>query len=89
VVIELDGEVARSPVYLRVVEDITGKIKNGVLQPADALPTPRILAEQYAAQWGVTVSPGTIRRSIGLLQDRGLLVGRKGKGVYVRANPPG
>lgn len=85
----MDGEATRSPVYLRVVEDITGKIENGVLQPADALPTPRILAAQYAELWGIKISPGTIRRSIGLLQDRGVLVGRRGLGVYVRANPPG
>ena len=67
------------PTYLRIAEALTRDIGAGVLRPGDKLPTERALAAAH----GVTVT--TLRKSLNLLTERGLLERRQGSGNYVRA----
>lgn len=67
------------PSYLRIAEGLTRDIRAGLLVPGDRLPPERTLAAQH----GVTVT--TLRKSLKLLTERGLLERRQGSGNYVRA----
>lgn len=60
-----------------IAETISVRIASGELGTGSKLPTQQELAEQFA------VSRHVIRRSIDLLQQRGLVRGRQGSGIYV------
>jgi GntR family transcriptional regulator len=64
--------------YMRVAEDIAGKITRGELQPGHKLPRETALAEEYG------VAPGTIRRAWVVLRERGLIETLWGKGTFVK-----
>lgn len=66
--------------YREVTEDITARIKSGEYAPGDRLPTYRELADLYQ------VSVTTVQRAVIILQDRGLVVGRQGRGLWVAEN---
>jgi GntR family transcriptional regulator len=66
------------PNYLRIAEALTRDIGAGLLRPGDKLPTERALAARH----GVTVT--TLRKSLKLLTERGLLERRQGSGNYIR-----
>jgi GntR family transcriptional regulator len=66
------------PSYLRIAEALTRDIGAGLLRPGDKLPTERALAAQH----GVTVT--TLRKSLAVLTERGLLERRQGSGNYIR-----
>jgi hypothetical protein len=92
IVVESTGQagsvaVPVAPLYLRVIEDITEKIRAGVWPVGFNLPTPRVLAEVYTAAFEENVSPGTVRRATDLLADRGVLIGHQGKAVKVARIP--
>ncbi|MFE0588605.1 GntR family transcriptional regulator [Micromonospora sp. NPDC050187] len=53
------------------------KIENGSYPPGSQLPSGRTLAAEY------DVSHSTIQRAIATLRERGVLVGRPGRGVFV------
>ncbi len=63
--------------YLRVAEDIAGRIASGELQPGARLRAERDLAEYYE------VSYGTIRRAMEVLRERGLITTIHGRGTFV------
>lgn len=65
------------PEFRRVVDDIAAKIDAGVLKPGDKLPPYPDLAAEYE------VGRSTIRTALMLLGERGLIVGRPGKGTFV------
>jgi GntR family transcriptional regulator len=63
--------------YMRVVDDIAGRIASGDLQPGARLLSERALAEHYG------VSYGTVRRAMEVLRERGLITTIHGRGTFV------
>jgi len=66
-----------TPLYQRVIDTIEGDIRTGRLKPGDQLPS----TDQLRQSMGI--SPGTIRKGIDMLIDRGVLRGHQGLGVFV------
>jgi len=65
------------PIYLQIVQQIKYLIACGRIQPEDELPPVRTLAEQ------LVINPNTVTRAYRDLETEGLVVSRRGKGVYV------
>lgn len=63
--------------YREVAEDIAARIKSGEYPPGERLPTYRELADLYQ------VSVTTVQRAVIILQDRGMIVGLQGRGLWV------
>jgi DNA-binding GntR family transcriptional regulator len=63
-----------------IVEDLADRIKRGQYPPGSKLPTYDQLADLYS------VSAATIGFVVKRLKDRGLVVGRQGRGVFVAEN---
>jgi GntR family transcriptional regulator len=72
------------PDYQLIIDYIQARIAAGDWPPGHKLPTPAELATVIDPP----TSPATVRRATDTLQDRGVLVGRQGKGVYVAERPP-
>jgi GntR family transcriptional regulator len=73
------NQSAGQPVYMQLVQQIRHAIETGVLQPGDALPGLRVLAQE------LVVSPNTIVKAYAALEDEGLIDIRHGSGAYVTA----
>lgn len=71
----------REPLYLQVAAIIRREIANGVLKPSERLPSIAELAEQYQ------VAVVTVRQSIAILEDEGLLLRQQGKGTFISSEP--
>ena len=65
------------PLYLQLTQQVRHAIETGVLQPGDALPGIRTLAEQ------LVVSPNTVVKAYSELEHEGLLEMRHGTGAFV------
>ncbi|TCB91624.1 GntR family transcriptional regulator [Micromonospora zingiberis] len=65
------------PVFRRIMRDIEAAIERGELKPGDKLPSTAQLGEQYEC------SAPTVRQALARLQERGILQGHQGRGVYV------
>lgn len=65
------------PVYLQIVHQVKYLIAAGRLAPGERLPPVRRLAEQ------LLVNPNTVARAYRELETAGVLVTRRGAGVYV------
>ena len=65
------------PLYLQLTQQIRHALDTGVLQPGDALPGIRTLAEQ------LVVSPNTVVKAYSELVHEGLLEMRQGSGAFV------
>jgi GntR family transcriptional regulator len=65
------------PVYLQLVEQVKAAAATGLLQPGDALPTVRALAEQ------LRVNRNTVARAYGELEREGVIDTVTGKGSFV------
>jgi GntR family transcriptional regulator len=65
------------PLYLQLTQQIRHAIDTGMLQPGDALPGIRTLAEQ------LVVSPNTVVKAYSELEHEGLLDMRQGSGAFV------
>jgi GntR family transcriptional regulator len=63
--------------YREVANDLKARIEAGEYPPGTKLPSYSELAALYS------VSVTTIQRGILVLQERGILVGVQGRGVYV------
>lgn len=72
------------PDYQLIIDYIEERIAAGDWPPGFKLPLPAELATVIDPP----TSPYTVRRATDTLQDRGVLVGRQGKGVYVANHPP-
>lgn len=72
------------PDYQRIIDYVMAKIHGGEWPPGHRLPPPAELATVIVP----ATSPQTVRRATDTLQDRGVLVGRQGKGVFVAESPP-
>jgi GntR family transcriptional regulator len=70
---------AGQPLYLQLIQQIRHAIETGVLQPGDALPGLRALAQE------LVVSPNTIVKAYAELESGGLIEIRHGSGAYVAA----
>ncbi len=68
-----------APKYVRVADAIREQIRAGKLRPGDQLPSITQLQQQFE------VSYGSIRGAMLVLKAEGLIEGRPGEGVYVRA----
>src|SRR5262245_35301078 len=71
-----------SPVYLALADTIAEDVASGRLRPGTRLPTHRELAEVL----GVDLT--TVTRGYAEARKRGLLLGRVGRGTFVRGNVP-
>ena len=73
---------ASQPLYLQLTQQIRHAVDTGVLQPGDALPGIRTLAEQ------LVVSPNTVVKAYADLEHDGLLEIRQGSGAFVAGRRP-
>jgi GntR family transcriptional regulator len=76
-----EGELHLPPTYREIAEDLATRIDSGEYPRGSVLPSTRELADEHG------VSKGTIHRAIRLLQEEGLVVGRQGRGQFVRGRP--
>jgi DNA-binding GntR family transcriptional regulator len=63
--------------WRHIAADLRAKIESGRWQPGDRLPTLADLQQQYG------VAKGTIQNAIEQLRTDGLVIGRRGSGIYV------
>ena len=64
--------------YLKIYNDIVGKIDSGIFEANHKLPSEAQLMEEYS------VSRDTVRKSLNLLEQNGYIEKSKGKGSFVR-----
>lgn len=67
--------------YVRVADQVEADIRSGRLPAGARLPNERAMGEQYG------VAPGTARRAVRELRDRGLVATLANKGTFVVAPP--
>lgn len=60
-----------------LIADIVKRIESGEFQPGSQIPSTRELSDHY------DLSHSTIHRAVATLRERGILVGRPGRGVFV------
>ncbi len=72
-----DITLRKEPKYLAIANMLDADVRNGVLQPGQALPTHRDLADAL----GLTV--GTVTRAYAEAERRGLVRGETGRGTFV------
>jgi DNA-binding transcriptional regulator YhcF (GntR family) len=65
------------PIFLQIVEHLSGAIAAGVYRPGEALPSQRALAVS------LTVNPNTVQKAFEELERRGLALSRRGVGLFV------
>lgn len=83
------GSRANGPVVRRgrvtltdsIVEALTQAIESGTYRPGSPLPSEPVLSEQMG------VSRPTLREALRLLEERGLIQRKHGKGTFVRERP--
>lgn len=67
------------PAYLQLANILRQQILEGVYRPGDQLPSEAQLCRLYA------ISPMTVRRSINLLSEQGVVSTAQGRGTFVKA----
>lgn len=65
------------PAYYRLQEALRRKIEDGQWKPGEAIPSERLITEEYR------VSVGTVKKALGNLVDEGYLHRVQGKGTFV------
>lgn len=72
--------------YEQLADFIEGQIRHGEIQPGSKLPGEQEMRRIYGS-----VALSTVRKALGLLRDRGLVVTRASKGSFVSREipPPG
>lgn len=68
---------AMTPLYVQLMNEVEADIKNGRYKPGDKIMTEAEMAKQYG------VSLITVRKAIGSLTEKGLVVRKQGKGTFV------
>jgi GntR family transcriptional regulator len=66
------------PAYSQLAGILRGQIASGLFRPGDQLPSEAQLCRQY------NVSPMTVRRSINMLADQGVISTAQGRGTFVK-----
>lgn len=69
------------PTMDELIEDLVKHIKQGVYPPGTQIPSTKELSDHY------DVSMKTVSRAVATLRERGILVGRPGRGVFVAEQP--
>ncbi len=69
---------APEPAYIQLANILRGDIEKGVFRPGDRLPSESRLCKLYQ------VSPMTVRRTIRVLLDQGIVTTVQGSGTYVK-----
>jgi DNA-binding GntR family transcriptional regulator len=67
------------PAYLQLANILRHQIAAGLYRPGDQLPSEAQLCRRYA------ISPMTVRRSINLLADQGVVSTAQGRGTFVKS----
>jgi GntR family transcriptional regulator len=70
-------QVGPSYAYAQVAAHLEGRIRSGELAPGSQLPNER----EMAASYGVAL--GTMRKAVGILKEKGLVIVTPHKGVFV------
>ena len=68
---------AITPLYVQLMEELETSIRNGVCKPGDKIMTEAEMAKEYG------VSLITVRKAVGSLMEKGLVVRKQGKGTFV------
>lgn len=68
---------AITPLYVQLMEELETSIRNGVYKPGDKIMTEAEMAREYG------VSLITVRKAVGSLMEKGLVVRKQGKGTFV------
>ena len=68
---------AITPLYVQLMEELETSIRNGVYKPGDKIMTEAEMAKEYG------VSLITVRKAVGSLMEKGLVVRKQGKGTFV------
>jgi len=66
-----------TPVYRQIIDQVTGGIAAGALEPGDQLPTVRQLAVD------LSINPNTVMRAYRELEIRGVLETQQGTGTFI------
>lgn len=69
---------ATEPAYAQLASIVRRQIQSGTFRPGDQLPSEAQLCQRYG------VSPMTVRRSINLLVDQGIVSTAQGRGTFVK-----
>ena len=68
---------AITPLYVQLMDELETSIRNGVYKPGDKIMTEAEMAKEYG------VSLITVRKAVGSLMEKGLVVRKQGKGTFV------
>lgn len=68
---------AMTPLYVQLMEEVEKDINRGVYKPGDKILTEAEMSKKYG------VSLITVRKAIGSLMEKGLVVRKQGKGTFV------
>jgi GntR family transcriptional regulator len=74
---QIDRE-SYEPAYVQLANILKRQIAEGVFRPGDQLPSEAQLCHRYG------ISPMTVRRSINLLADQGVVSTAQGRGTFVK-----
>ncbi|MEQ8698976.1 MAG: GntR family transcriptional regulator, partial [Bauldia litoralis] len=72
-----DRDTLKRPVYLSLVEQISGAVDAGELSDGDRLPPQRMLAQE------LNIAVQTVSRAYDELSRRGLVAGETGRGTFI------
>jgi GntR family transcriptional regulator len=75
--VELISRSSKVPLYYQLYEILLNKIKEGVWQPEDLLPSEADLVDQY------DLSRATVRQAFDMLVNQGYVYRRRGQGTFV------
>lgn len=67
----------KAPIYKQLVDQFEEAIRSGKLQPGEQVPS----MNDFAMQMGI--SKETVKKTYGILREKGLLIPQQGKGFYV------
>ena len=76
----LDGK-SGVPAYLQLVHQVRQAVRLGILRPGDQLPTVKEVVTR------LTINPNTVLHAYRQLDLEGVIVGRRGVGTFVSADP--
>lgn len=65
------------PIYRQLAAILRTRIQNGTYRPGHPIPSTRGLAAEFS------VTPKTVRRAVDILTSEGLLIGSRGRGMFV------
>lgn len=68
---------SKAPIYKQLVEQFEDAIRSGKLLPGEQIPS----MNDFAAQ--LEISKETVKKTYGILREKGLLIPQQGKGFYV------